>query len=225
MVTTEVQTDVYYYGDDYFMKLEEGFFVVVADSTERIGRQSGDVTINTNGDVRFGQKILTELATEKDSHGRDLGKYIVVVSNGKGTIVFQFLNAEDAEDYETTYMFSDYKKGFSGSGALKSTKIDALVHLIQPEKDPKSVVYEWTETTDKVDKNVTKALQIKKNPQGKQGSLTSLRFYDPKVDAKNHQVTITTKNMSYNVRDLTAYSTPYKRHSAKVPVPVPVPSV
>lgn len=217
MVTTEAQTDAYYYGDDYFMKLPKGFFVVVADSSERIGRQSADVNINTNGDVRFGQKILTELFADIPPLG-DLPSYIVVGSNGEDTLVFGFVTAEEVDKYENTYQFSGDKKGFSGSGVLKSSAIDALVHLVQPDKDTESILYKWTETTDTGSKDVTKSLQIKTDNQGNQGSVTSLRFTNPKIDVAKLQVTIKTSDMSYNVRSLREYSTPHKRHSAKIPV-------
>ena len=218
MVTTEAQTDAYYYGDDYFMKLPKGFFVVVADSNERIGRQSADVTINTNGDVRFGQKILTELSADIPPSG-DLPSYIAVGSNGKDTLVFGFVDAEEADNYDNTYQFSADKKGFSGTGVLKSSRIDALVHLVKPDADPDSILYKWTETTDTGSKDVTKSLQVKTDDEtGTTGNVTSISFKNPKIDVANLQVTITTSDMKYNVRSLREYSTPHKRHSAKIPV-------
>ena len=204
-VTTEARTDDYI--GENIMKMPKDFEILVPDRTERIARQSNKVSINTNGDVRFGQKILNKLFPDGE-----IPSYVVVGSNKKDTIQFGFVSPTQISDYPMVYSYQWQKKGISGTGALLASGIKELVGLLRPSQDPDSHEYKWTETRDNITKEVQRALLIKEDLDGTTGSVTSLSFTDPMVTPPKEPdnigtVRITTKKMEYKVRELRTYRT------------------
>lgn len=207
------------YIGEHIMKMPKDFDILVPAREERIARQSNNVSINTNGDVRFGQKILNKLFPD-----HEIPPYVVIGGNKKDTIQFGFVSPAQETDYPMVYSYQWQKKGISGTGALLASGIPEIVGFLRPNQDKDSHEYQWTETRDNVKKEVQRALLIKKDLDGTTGSVTSLTFIDPMVIKSKEPdnvaiVRITTKNMQYKVRGLHQYRTlGGTTYSAKVPV-------
>ena len=224
-VITEARTDNLI--GDVIMNIPSGFAPVLADRGSRPKGQSNDITINTNGDVRFGKAVIGKLQG-------DMGGLVVPISNSTrvalvkqttknrkdDTIVFCFGNDADIDKAQdkigefSTYSFSNAKEGFSAIGGLRKLEIKEINELLDPSSSPDGTEYKWTERVKDTEQEENKSRYLLVKGQE---YITSLRFADPEVDAKLKTIKIKTTNMTYNTRSLQAYNTPKKEFGAKIP--------